>query len=653
MASTSATPVFTAREGYRRWAPAYDAELNPMLSLERRYLEPLLPDIAGLDVVDLGCGTGRWLEILKAKSPRSLLGVDSSPDMLRQARKKLGKNARFLRAGGSPAVLGAATADLVLANFVLSYVEDARAFLATARTALRENSSLLVTDVHPETSATLTWKRGVRGDEGFQKIQTFEHSIESVIALCAGAGLSLCGRVEPDFGEAEKAIFAQAGKLTAFAQCSGYPAIYILQFRLVPAPRARLEVTSAESTIQAVRNASIALGPREQIHGQVRLSKSRIDSIICESTDASLTHRSDGEIDLNGYLLLPGLVNAHDHLEFALFPRLGKGNYQNSIEWAEDIHHNQSAIIARHRQVPRDTRLWWGAIRNLLCGVTSVSHHNPYEAEVFGNDFAVRVVRDYGWAHSMALDSEAATKKRLTPKGYPFLIHLAEGVDKRSGQELSDLHEAGALDHDSVLIHGLALDKSSLGLLRASGAGLIWCPSSNIFLFGRTLDPGDIVSLPNVALGSDSPLTAAGDLLDELRFARSISQLSLESLYRFVTSQPARQLKLREGQGTLRAGGVADLVAVRDREESPANTLAAASYRDIALVIIGGRVQLASDEMIRRLPAATRIGLQPLTVGDAARWIRAPVDRLARETSAHFPDGIRIGGRPVSVGICN
>src|SRR5579885_1135193 len=34
-------------------------------------------------------------------------------------------------------------------------------------------------------------------------------------------------------------------------------------------------------------------------------------------------------MDLTGYMILPGLVNTHDHLEFGLFPRLGHGPYQN------------------------------------------------------------------------------------------------------------------------------------------------------------------------------------------------------------------------------------------------------------------------------------------------------------------------------------
>jgi cytosine/adenosine deaminase-related metal-dependent hydrolase len=269
---------------------------------------------------------------------------------------------------------------------------------------------------------------------------------------------------------------------------------------------------------------------------------------------------------------------------------------------------------------------------------------------VFDNDFAVRVLREYTWAHSLSMDSEAALKKKQLPRGLPFLIHLGEGIDKRSEGELDELQRAGALNEDTILVHGLALGKKGRALLRDSGAGLIWCPSSNVFLFGRTLSAQTIESIPRLALGSDSPLTATGDLLDEMRFAFGLTQLSPDTMYHLVTRHAAQLLRMREGQGSLCPGSVADIVAVRDRGRSPAETLTALSYRDVELVLIGGRVCLASDEILKRLPEGARAGLQPLTVEDTLRWVRAPLERLFRETEPHLPEGIFLGGKRVNFG---
>jgi len=504
--------------------------------------------------------------------------------------------------------------------------------------------------VHPETSRVLGWKRGVRGESGFEIIQTVERSVESVIALCEEAGLRLVTRLEPVFGEPERESCVAAGKTAEFERASGYPPIYILEFR--PANEARVEFARAENgfAISSVLNAGISIGPQERVSGTLSLSDSHIESLNVGTERTSLSNDLGASIDLKGFLLLPGLVNAHDHLEFGLFPRLGAGEYRNSVEWAESIHRRESAVIAVHRKIPKDVRLWWGGIRNLLCGACTVSHHNPYDESVFDKDFAVRVLREYGWAHSLSMDSGAAQKKKKSPAGLPFVIHLGEGVDKQSEDEITVLHRLGALDEDTVLVHGLALDKKGRALLRESGAGLIWCPSSNVFLFGRTLSARVIESIPRLALGSDSPLTAVGDLLDELRFACDLTQLQPDTLYRFVTSQSAQLLRLREGQGSLRPGGVADIVAVRDRGLSPAETLTTLSYRDVELVLIGGRVHLASGELWQRLPESARAGLQPIVVEDTLRWIRAPLERLFRETEPHLADGIFLGGKRVGFG---
>jgi len=651
VATTSTTPSLSPREGYRRWARNYDTEPNPMLSLEKRFLEPLLPIAAGLDVVDLGCGTGRWLDFLKDGTPRSLLGIDSSPEMLRRARRKLNGAARLIHADVSLVPLAPASADLLLGSFVLSYLEDAESLFSNARTTLRETASLFLTDVHPETSLALHWRRGVNSESGFQLIRTTERSIDSVISLCEAANLRLVSRLEPAFGEAERRLFEMVGKTAEFEKAAEYPAIYILEFRHAIPTRIEFAPIERESVVGSIRNAHISIGPQERVSGTVSLANSHIESIGVRVGSTSPSIDLNPSVDLDGFLLLPGLINAHDHLEFGLFPRLGAAEYRNCLEWAEDIHRTESAVIARHRHVPKDVRLWWGGIRNLLCGATTVSHHNPYDAGVFEDDFAVRVVREYAWAHSLSMDSGAAQKKKQVPAGMPFVIHLGEGIDKRSEDEINELHRCGALDEDTVLVHGLALDKKGRALLRESGAGLVWCPSSNVFLFGRTLPARVIESMPRVALGSDSPLTAIGDLLDEVRFARDATQLHPDSLYRLVTRQAAQLLRLREGEGSLRPGGMADIVAVRDCGRLPGERLASLSYCDIELVLIGGRIHLASDEMLQLLPKNTRTGLQPLVVEDTLRWVRAPLERLFRETESHLPGGIFVGGKRVSLGI--
>ena len=511
-----------------------------MLCLERRFLEPLLPPAKGLDVADLGCGTGRWLELFKSKKPKSLMGVDSSIEMLEIARRKLGRSARFVHADCAEASFESSAADLIVCNFVLSYIADAPAFLEKLSAIVRPEGTIFISDLHPETTSRLNWRRGARVEDEFREIRTFPRSLDTLIALCERSNLSTSACLEPRFGEPERRIFCAAGKQDYFESIKQHPAIYILQLRRKqPNPRlVRREAPRAELT--CIQGARLALGPETSLVQNIGIVDSRIESLPNNPEGGRVPLLPEENANLSGYLVLPGLVNAHDHLEFALFPRLGKGGYQNFLEWAEDIHHPGASPVFEHRKVSREVRLWWGGIRNVLSGVTTVCHHNPYEAGVFENDFIVRVLRDYGWAHSLTMDSEVAAKKRKTPKGQPFLVHLAEGVDEVSAEEVFELHRAGALDDETIIIHGLALGKKGISLLCAAGAGLIWCPSSNMFLFGKTLSSEEIRATPRIAIGSDSPLTAIGDLLDELRFAHQISDLPAQELYNSVTIESIR-----------------------------------------------------------------------------------------------------------------
>jgi SAM-dependent methyltransferase len=647
-ATATTTTCLSPAQGYRLWADRYDQELNPLLTLEQRIGEALLPPVIGLDVVDLGCGTGRWLDTLRRLGAHNLTGVDLSPEMLSHARRKLEDKANLLCTDYRQVALERESADLVLCNFALSYVDDPLELLQLARAVLKPGGWLFLSDLHPDTASRLHWRRGIPGQRGLQEIRTYEATMSGVMAVCERAGLAPGVHLEPRFGEPERLIFETSGKGEYFATICEYPAIYVAQLGASQkANHPRIGVPAKQVEALALYGARLALSSTDSAHGKMVIRNSKVESLLETGSREGQAAEEEARIDLQGYLALPGLINAHDHLEFALYPRLGRGGYKNCLEWAEDIHCSHGAEIAVHRGIPKAVRLWWGGIRNLLCGVTSVCHHNPFESGTFSADFVVRVLENYGWAHSLPLDPCARTKRKETPSGWPFLIHLAEGTGEEARQEIFQLDEAGALDADTVIIHGLGLDDKGKALLRAAQAALVWCPSSNRFLFGEVLAPDEIRTLPKVALGSDSPLTSRGDLLDELRFAHQELKTPAGELYRYITRGAANVLGMKAGEGTLRVGGVADLTVVRDSGLQPADRLATLTYRDIELVLLGGRVQLASEEIRRRLPTSLSEGLQPISVEGLVRWIRAPLDWLFRETSARLGGPVYVGGKRV------
>ena len=346
-------------------------------------------------------------------------------------------------------------------------------------------------------------------------------------------------------------------------------------------------------------------------------------------------------LELGGHLILPGLINAHDHLEFNLYPRLGHGPYPNAGDWARDVYRPKKSPIAEQLRIPKPTRLLWGGLKNLLSGVTTVCHHNPREQPVFDRNFPVRVLKQFGWAHSLEFGRDVAQRFELTPPDWPFILHLGEGIDSQAKREVFDLDEMGALDGRTILTHAVGLDRRGLRLVKERGASLIWCPSSNLFLLGRTLTAGTLRSGIPVALGSDSALTAEGDLLDEIRVARRVSRLPSALIYHIVTGQAARILRLRGGAGSLVPSGAADLIAIADDGRSPSEALM--RMQGPALVMIAGEVKLIARELSRPTSGLHRLNVE----GRGDVLVCANVGRLRRQAEQALGGQIRLAGRRV------
>jgi cytosine/adenosine deaminase-related metal-dependent hydrolase len=340
------------------------------------------------------------------------------------------------------------------------------------------------------------------------------------------------------------------------------------------------------------------------------------------------------KLDLSGHVVLPGLINAHDHLEFSLFPRLGGGPYPNAGEWARAIYHPDRSPVREHLRVPMRVRLWWGGLKNLLSGVTTVCHHNPFHADVFDSEFPVRVVRRFAWAHSLEFAADVAARFRAAPAGYPFLIHCAEGTDSAARAEVTRLDELGALDARAAIVHGVGLTPRGLQLLRRRGAALIWCPTSNLNLLGRTVSRTVLRSGIPMALATDSALSAHCDLLDELAVARRY--LPAARLFELVTTQPARILRLPQR---------GDWIAVRSTASDPITALCGGS---VALVMVGGRIRLISAALARQLPPGRRRDFQPLAVeGREPVLVDADVRGLVRAARRHLGASLRLAGKRV------
>src|SRR5262245_47177395 len=100
--------------GHELWADVYDTVPNPLLSLEERELSKWVGNLHGLSVADVGCGTGRWMQRACSLGAKSLVGIDFSPNMLRQAAQKPGLRGRLALANAAELPLQSSSMDCVI-----------------------------------------------------------------------------------------------------------------------------------------------------------------------------------------------------------------------------------------------------------------------------------------------------------------------------------------------------------------------------------------------------------------------------------------------------------------------------------------------------------------------------------------------------------
>jgi cytosine/adenosine deaminase-related metal-dependent hydrolase len=329
----------------------------------------------------------------------------------------------------------------------------------------------------------------------------------------------------------------------------------------------------------------------------LRIAGSRIAAVGAGASAGDLV------VDLRGDRLLPGLINAHDHLHLNALPPLeSTGHWRHAREWVSQVNLRRRTDPAFESRVTAalDERLLIGGVKNLLSGVTTVAHHDPLYPFLVGERFPTCVLTNYGWSHSLYIDGDEQVRNAYlrTPSDWPWIIHAAEGVDEEAADEFDRLEGLGCLGANTLIVHGIALDRAQRMRLEDAAAGLIWCPSSNSRLFGRTAEVSELVRRGRVALGTDSRFSGSRDLLCELRAAREASALEAGALESLVTRDAAALLRLAD-RGALKIGARADLLVLPE-----GMALSNASRADVRLVVLGGRV-LYADEDYARLVAPT------------------------------------------------
>jgi malonyl-CoA O-methyltransferase len=196
-------PVLEPAEAYALWAASYPAHAhNPVMQAEERAMLALMPvTLERKTVLDIGCGSGRYMLHALRRGAARLSGVDLSPEMLEQADVELRPFRPLVKIDlmqGSVAALPLpdAMADLTICGLVVGHLENLHAALAELCRVTRPGGVVLCSDVHPIGHA-LGWQRDFKSGGSRYAVRHTQHLYSAWHAACATLGLQIERVLEP------------------------------------------------------------------------------------------------------------------------------------------------------------------------------------------------------------------------------------------------------------------------------------------------------------------------------------------------------------------------------------------------------------------------------------------------------------------------
>ncbi|HUE87360.1 MAG TPA: methyltransferase domain-containing protein [Vicinamibacterales bacterium] len=172
---------------YAEWAPTYPPYAhNALMEVEQAAVLSLLPPVSGRRVLDVGCGTGRYMQLLAALGAQ-VIGIDRSPAMLARARAC----AAALAQGDMMALpVAPAACDVVVSGLCLMDVTDLDAVIAEFARVLRLRGVAVYSTLHPS-GRDEGWTRTFESPAGRRTMPVCWHAGDDHKRACSGAGLNI------------------------------------------------------------------------------------------------------------------------------------------------------------------------------------------------------------------------------------------------------------------------------------------------------------------------------------------------------------------------------------------------------------------------------------------------------------------------------
>lgn len=344
-------------------------------------------------------------------------------------------------------------------------------------------------------------------------------------------------------------------------------------------------------------------------------------------------------LNLNGLYVYPSLINSFDSLLFT-YDAI-KGSNWPYLNWlAHDNEVKLSKTFKERTLIDPYYLYLLGAYKNLFSGAAFVVDHIPHFARVpFQERLPVSLLNEFGIAHSISTYSplwgEGLIREyaKAVENDLPFITRAGEGFDLESKTEISRLHAQGALGTNTVLVNCLSVSENDLDSIAKSGANIVWCPSSNRFLYNEmapihsALDRGI-----NVSIGTNNSISGSSTLLQEMKTAGSILKdhsgriLSSEEIFKMVTSNASSALR-QHFRGKIAKNNFADLLVLSNRSGNPYDDLLGAEPGDIFLLVHNG-IPLMGDISLEPIFNEMMVPFEKIVQQDKTRLIISGLEEM-------------------------
>lgn len=180
---------------YDYWAKKYDKDPNLAVFLEKKLIKSFIGNVKNKNILDLGCGTGRYT-IPLSKKGADVVGVDFSKGMLKKAKikaKETGVKVELINADitkYSPKK----KFDIVLSMLVQDHIKNIDKLIENISKASKLNTEVIISNVHPEVTRKVLFKKNKEGRveliPGF-RTDHFHHPVSEYVKLFGKYGFYL------------------------------------------------------------------------------------------------------------------------------------------------------------------------------------------------------------------------------------------------------------------------------------------------------------------------------------------------------------------------------------------------------------------------------------------------------------------------------